>query len=274
VPFTNGGKAMHTVTADDGSFNSGMMKAGTTWSRTFTTAGSFPYKCDLHPNMRGTIEVGGSGGGNQANNLSSGGGNGNAGKTSATTDTTGSTSATTSTTTAGAANATIQPVTVEVADNEFKPNPATVAVGGTVTWKWVGAVVHTVTADDQSFNSDVLKPGESFEHTFTTLGSFTYSCLIHPGMTGTIDVVPPDQAPTQGVAAATGGGQPPQAVDLTSASSAAPAKSSGTGLLGGTLLGIAAVLVGSCALLFALKSFLKVLSADSSGPVPPPHAIC
>ena len=82
-------------------------------------------------------------------------------------------------------------------------------MGGTVTWKLVGAAAHTVTADDQSFNSGLLKPGETFQHTFTTLGSFTYACLVHPGMTGTIESYHPKSRAAEQAAPISGSG--PQA---------------------------------------------------------------
>jgi plastocyanin len=47
----------HTATADDGSFDSKHIKPNTTFSHTFTSAGSVPYHCDIHPFMTGTITV-------------------------------------------------------------------------------------------------------------------------------------------------------------------------------------------------------------------------
>ena len=47
----------HTSTADGGAWNSGEIAPGRTFTRTFTTAGSFPYHCTIHPGMVGTIEV-------------------------------------------------------------------------------------------------------------------------------------------------------------------------------------------------------------------------
>jgi plastocyanin len=33
------------------------MGVGSTWSHTFTTAGTYPYYCMIHPMMTGTIVV-------------------------------------------------------------------------------------------------------------------------------------------------------------------------------------------------------------------------
>ena len=255
VTFNNTGKAMHTVTAANGSFDSDMIRSGGTWAHTFTTPGSFAYNCILHPTMRGTIVVGGGGAASATQSTSA---SQAAGATAATD------SPTTTAATSAAATA-IQPVNIDVADNEFKPNDATVAQGGTVTWTLVGAAAHTVTADDQSFNSGLLKAGESYQYTFTTLGSFAYSCLVHPGMTATIKVVPPAEAATAQAAAPTSSGAsqaPPAAGQPAAAATTAPAPAST--LWGDTLFGIAAVLLACCALVFALRSFLKVLGGGSA----------
>ena len=57
VTWTNKDNFDHNVVSDSGLFNSGIIAAGATYSRTFTTAGTFPYKCTLHANMNGTIIV-------------------------------------------------------------------------------------------------------------------------------------------------------------------------------------------------------------------------
>jgi plastocyanin len=50
----------HTVTADDGAFDSALIGPNTTWSRTFDAAGTFPYHCAPHPFMKGIVVVRGS----------------------------------------------------------------------------------------------------------------------------------------------------------------------------------------------------------------------
>ena len=47
----------HTVTADDGSFDSGTISNGDTFDHTFDAAGEFPFHCEIHPSMTGTITV-------------------------------------------------------------------------------------------------------------------------------------------------------------------------------------------------------------------------
>jgi plastocyanin len=57
VKWTNQDSAAHTVTADDGSFDSGQMAQGATFSFTFSKAGTFSYKCGNHPTMLGKVVV-------------------------------------------------------------------------------------------------------------------------------------------------------------------------------------------------------------------------
>ena len=62
VTWTNTGAATHTVTADDGSFDSGNLAPGASFSQTFNTAGTFAYHCNIHPQMTATIVVTAAGG--------------------------------------------------------------------------------------------------------------------------------------------------------------------------------------------------------------------
>ncbi len=57
VDWTNRGAAPHTVSAADGSFDSGVLDAGGSYSRTFETTGSYGYLCQVHPTMTAVIEV-------------------------------------------------------------------------------------------------------------------------------------------------------------------------------------------------------------------------
>jgi plastocyanin len=49
----------HTVTALDRSFRSGDLEEGDEFSHLFPTAGTFAYRCSIHPDMRGRIKVSG-----------------------------------------------------------------------------------------------------------------------------------------------------------------------------------------------------------------------
>jgi plastocyanin len=58
VTWTNEDGTQHTATAADGSFDSGAIAEGDTFSHTFDTAGTFDYVCTFHRNMSATITVG------------------------------------------------------------------------------------------------------------------------------------------------------------------------------------------------------------------------
>lgn len=58
VTWTNNDSATHTVTWDDGSAGSDRLAPGASYSRTFTTAGTFTYHCSIHTSMKGTVVVG------------------------------------------------------------------------------------------------------------------------------------------------------------------------------------------------------------------------
>lgn len=70
VTWTNDGPTVHTATAEDGSFDTGVLEKGESGSATFTQAGTINYICSPHPYMKGKVVVqaastggGGSGGG-------------------------------------------------------------------------------------------------------------------------------------------------------------------------------------------------------------------
>ena len=57
VAWTNDDAVPHTATALDGTFDSGIFDPGATFSHTFAAPGAFDYRCNLHPEMRGTVVV-------------------------------------------------------------------------------------------------------------------------------------------------------------------------------------------------------------------------
>jgi len=64
----------------------------------------------------------------------------------------------------------------------FFPNALTVKTGTTVKWtnSAVDKLDHTVNANDNSFSSGTLKPGESYSTAFTKPGTYMYFCSLHP----------------------------------------------------------------------------------------------
>jgi plastocyanin len=57
VSWSNDGPSSHTATAQDGSFNTGVLQKGAGASHTFGRPGTFSYFCQIHPFMHGTIVV-------------------------------------------------------------------------------------------------------------------------------------------------------------------------------------------------------------------------
>jgi plastocyanin len=57
-----------------------------------------------------------------------------------------------------------------------------------VTWVNTDSIPHTSTSDASGWNSGTLAPGQQFNFTFSTNGTFHYHCAIHPAMIGTVIV--------------------------------------------------------------------------------------
>ena len=57
VTWVNRDDQIHTATAVDGSFDSGFLAEGESFSQTFDTPGEYEYFCTPHPWMRGRIVV-------------------------------------------------------------------------------------------------------------------------------------------------------------------------------------------------------------------------
>ena len=55
--WVNRGQEQHTVTADDGQFDSGVLNPGDSFLTTVEGAGKLTYHCSLHPEMKGSIIV-------------------------------------------------------------------------------------------------------------------------------------------------------------------------------------------------------------------------
>jgi plastocyanin len=138
----------------------------------------------------------------------------------------------------------------------FSPSSLTVATGDTVTWTNNGTAPegHDVTGDGLA--SGILQEGQSYSNTFTSAGTFSYICSLHPFMKGSVTVQAAggggggsdDPAATQDPSAATAPGSESAAVGSAGAAGSAsqlpssgmpvwPLLSTGVGfLLGGLLL--------------------------------------
>jgi plastocyanin len=174
VVWPNRGQRKHTVTADDGSFNSGTLDAGASFSQTFSQPGTFAYYCEFH---------GGPGGAGMAGVINVG--DGAAAPPPQPTQPAQPTAAPPPPAPAAAS--------VSMVDFDFAPKEIRIKAGTVVTWKNDGAAPHSATAADGSFDTAVFQPGESKSVTFASAGTFAYYCSLHgtpqgEGMAGTVVV--------------------------------------------------------------------------------------
>jgi len=76
----------------------------------------------------------------------------------------------------------------------FVPATVSISTGSTVVWMNDDTAAHTVTSGspatgpDGVFDSSLVMVGASFEVTFDDAGSIDYFCMVHPWMTGTVNV--------------------------------------------------------------------------------------
>jgi plastocyanin len=82
-------------------------------------------------------------------------------------------------------------VSVNIMNFKFDPTPLTIPVGTTVVWTNQDTAPHTATSDPGSafvFDTGMMQKGQSGKITFTTVGTFTYHCTVHPNMHATVVV--------------------------------------------------------------------------------------
>jgi plastocyanin len=228
--FANVGGKPHTLTADDGSFDTGVVTpgaeggrfAGTNATLTLSKPGRFPFHCEIHPKaMRGVLTVSG----------------GEAGAPAA------------------ASNAP-QQANVSVKDFEFDKPEVSVAPGGKVTWQNTGAVPHTATFDDVQLDTQPIQPGKRAVLTAPTRpGSYSYKCAIHPArMRGVLVVVGQNAAdPTQQAAA------PPAAAGAPPVAAASPSRA------GLSWLALVTGVLGAFAGGFGISAFVRGRPRHASG---------
>ncbi len=87
-------------------------------------------------------------------------------------------------------------ITITITDNQYSPKIASIAPGDTVTWVNSGATPHTVTADNGTFDSGTIQPGQSFSAIFNSVGTYAYYCKSYGakggiGMSGVLTVGAP-----------------------------------------------------------------------------------
>jgi uncharacterized protein (TIGR03118 family) len=70
----------------------------------------------------------------------------------------------------------------------FAPPTLTITAGSQVQWTNQDAAAHTVVADRGGFSSSTLQHNQTYSQTFSSPGTYSYHCSIHPFMQGTIVV--------------------------------------------------------------------------------------
>src|SRR5262245_33605920 len=79
--------------------------------------------------------------------------------------------------------------TIHMKNSVFSAANVSISAGTNVVWMNDDTKVHTVTADDGSFNSGDIQPGSSYNYTFKSNGTFAYHDTHNSSMTGIITVV-------------------------------------------------------------------------------------
>jgi plastocyanin len=81
--------------------------------------------------------------------------------------------------------------TVQIVQSGFTPAAATITVGDSVTWHNADTVDHQIVANNGSFVSPVLKPGDTYTQTFNSAGKVYYHDALHARRAGSVTVNAP-----------------------------------------------------------------------------------
>lgn len=191
VVWTNQDNRPHTVTFNDGQVDSGRLFGGDQYEFTFDEPGAYEIYCTIHDDMHLKVEVVA----NSAENVA-------ALATAAALPTATPTPVPTATPTptptqtptpeptvpgitpSPTPSPTPAPLTINAQDFEFDPAEPVVPVGVSIVWTNVGEKRHSITADDGSFDSDLLDPGQTFTLAFNEPGEYAYYCILHGDVGG------------------------------------------------------------------------------------------
>lgn len=188
VIFDNVDIAVHTATATDNAFNTGILNGGQQSNTIIIDKpGQYPYFCTVHPWMKGElVVVQGSGASSPSASTST-----SASTSSSTSSSSQAVGSKTTSSSSGVRASILNGAGTNQSSPGFSPSRITVVIGvnNTVTWTNDDVSPHTVTAADKTFDSGNLNAGQSFTYTFNTPGTYDYVCLYHSWMKGTVVVV-------------------------------------------------------------------------------------
>lgn len=78
---------------------------------------------------------------------------------------------------------------ISIKNFTFEPNELRIKKGETIVWTNTDNLVHTITPNqNDNLENNILSKGQTFSHTFHTIGIYRYHCDDHQNMTGTIIV--------------------------------------------------------------------------------------
>jgi plastocyanin len=77
---------------------------------------------------------------------------------------------------------------VSMKDLTFQPAELTVERGDTIVWNNMDMVPHSATARDGSWDSKAIASDSSWRYVADKSGRYSYYCVFHPMMLGTIEV--------------------------------------------------------------------------------------
>jgi len=162
VEWTNGESFAHTVTSSEDvgeTFDSGLLNEGETFQLDTSEleVGEYEYYCIVHPWMTAKLFI----------------------------------------------EEPKEPVAVVIPEGAgiqqegqiyYDPEALQISVGTTVLWINEDSAMHTITSGNSQegpngvFDSDLISGGDSFEFTFASAGKEDYYCIVHPWMTGSVEV--------------------------------------------------------------------------------------
>lgn len=81
-----------------------------------------------------------------------------------------------------------QRITVEIQKFKFAPKMPVVKPGDVIVWINKDIVAHTATADDGSWDSDLIEPGGEWQMVVKADTSRSYFCQFHPSMKAKLEI--------------------------------------------------------------------------------------